>query len=93
MEYERTLTGLNQILTQAWNAADTAESPKDRFMNLTLAKECYAMKIELLSSASIVDRAVQFVHKHRGLAAQNTKVPIAAATEQAQPETNIGHIE
>jgi hypothetical protein len=32
---------------------------------LTLAKECYAMKLELLSSATVVDRAVRFVDRRR----------------------------
>jgi hypothetical protein len=38
---------------------------RERMQALTLAKECYAMKLDLLSSATVVDRAVQFVKNHR----------------------------
>jgi Cu/Ag efflux protein CusF len=37
---------------------------RERMQALTLAKDCYAMKLDLLSSATVVDRAVKFVENH-----------------------------
>ena len=50
-EYENYLSGLIDILTMAWNMSTDSESDKrERIQGLTLAKECYAMKLDLLSS-------------------------------------------
>ena len=63
-EYENCLDGLNNILTEAWNmSADEESDKRERMQALALAKECYAMKLDLLSSATVVDRAVQFVDR------------------------------
>lgn len=69
-EYENCLNGLNNIM--------------ERMQALTLAKECYAMKLDLLSSATVVDRAIRFVDKHRGLMPQNNKVLIADDTARTR---------
>jgi hypothetical protein len=64
-EYENCLDGLNDILTEAWTMSMDADSDKREPMQaLSLAKECYAMKLDLLSSATVVDRAVRFVESH-----------------------------
>ncbi len=55
-------------MKESWYTATKAESEGDRRDKLqarSLAKECYAMKLDLLSSATVVDRAVKFVDKHR----------------------------
>ena len=67
-EYENCLDGLNDILQEAWAISTGTDSDKrERMQALSLAKECYAMKLDLLSSATIVDRAVKFVDRNRGL--------------------------
>jgi hypothetical protein len=75
-EYENCLDGLNDILTEAWTMSMDADSDKrERMQALSLAKECYAMKLDLLSSATVVDRAVRFVdnHNHKtGVLGNNT---------------------
>ena len=43
---------------------------------LSLAKECYSMKLDLLSSATIVDRAVKFVYRNNGLVPQDNEIMI-----------------
>jgi hypothetical protein len=62
-EYENCLDGLNNILTEAWQMSLSGEK-RERMQALILAKECYAMKLDLLSSATVVDRAVKFVENH-----------------------------
>ena len=61
-EYENCLDGLNSILTEAWTISTDEESDKrERMQALSLAKECCSMKLDLLSSATVADRAVRFV--------------------------------
>lgn len=42
--------------------ADTVKN--DKIKALALAKECYAMKLELLTNATVVDDAIRFVASH-----------------------------
>jgi hypothetical protein len=55
-----------------------ASDKRERRQALSLTKECYAMKLDLLSSATVVDRAVKFVDRHRdnvrGSMPQNNEV-------------------
>ena len=81
-EYENCLAGLNNILTEAWNMSLEGEK-RERMQALSLAKECYAMKLDLLSSATVIDRAVKFVEYHKnsrseslGLTAENRELSI-----------------
>jgi hypothetical protein len=78
-EYENCLDGLNNILTEAWQMSLDGEK-RERMQALSLAKECYSMKLDLLSSATVIDRAVKFVENHRnppqGLIPQNKEVAI-----------------
>jgi hypothetical protein len=61
-EYEKCLVGLNSILKEAWNMSQTDDSVKsDKIKALALAKECYVMKLELLTNATVVDDAIRFV--------------------------------
>ncbi|MGC2383194.1 MAG: hypothetical protein WA631_08830 [Nitrososphaeraceae archaeon] len=65
-EYENCLDGLNNIMKDAWAMSIDSDSDKrERMQALTLVKECYAMKFDLLSSGTVVDRAIRFVENHR----------------------------
>jgi transposase len=48
-EYEKCLVGLNAITREAWNTAQNTEDKKRKIHALSLAKECYSMKLELLT--------------------------------------------
>jgi hypothetical protein len=64
-EYEKCLVGLNNILKEAWKMSQTDDNIKsDKIKALALAKECYAMKLELLTNATVVDDAIRFVASH-----------------------------
>lgn len=54
-EYEKCLIGLNLIQREAWNTAQNTQDPRERIQALSLAKECYAMKLDLLTNATVVD--------------------------------------
>ena len=60
-EYEKCLVGLNAILREAWTTSYQTEDKREKIQALSLAKECYSMKLELLTNATLVDDAIRFV--------------------------------
>jgi predicted transcriptional regulator len=60
-EYEKCLVGLNAITKEAWNTAQNTEDKREKIQALSLAKECYSMKLDLLTNANVVDDAIRFV--------------------------------
>jgi hypothetical protein len=60
-EYEKCLVGLTAITKEAWNTAQNTEDKREKIQALSLAKECYSMKLDLLTNATVVDDAMRFV--------------------------------
>jgi hypothetical protein len=60
-EYEKCLVGLNAITREAWNTAQNTEDKREKIQALSLAKECYSMKLELLTNVTVVDDAIRFI--------------------------------
>src|SRR5215212_6624212 len=60
-EYEKCLVGLNAITKEAWNASQQTEDKREKIQALSLAKDCYSMKLDLLTNATVVDDAIRFV--------------------------------
>jgi Trp operon repressor len=61
-EYEKCLVGITSILREAWSTSQNAEiNKKEKIHALTLAKECYSMKLDLLTNATVVNDAMKFV--------------------------------
>jgi hypothetical protein len=64
-EYEKCLVGLTAITKEAWNTAHNTEDKREKIQALSLAKECYSMKLDLLTSATVVDDAIRFVYSNK----------------------------
>ena len=60
-EYEKCLVGLNAITKEAWTTAENTEDKREKIQALSLAKECYSTKMDLLTNATVVDDAIRFV--------------------------------
>src|SRR5689334_21592569 len=58
-EYEKCLVGLTAITKEAWNTAQNTEDKREKIQALSLAKECYSMKLDLLTNATVVDDAIR----------------------------------
>jgi predicted transcriptional regulator len=56
-KYEKCLVGLNSILREAWTTASNASNEREKI------QACYAMKLELLTDATVVDEAVRFIEE------------------------------
>ncbi|MFL6432175.1 MAG: hypothetical protein ACJ71O_00395 [Nitrososphaeraceae archaeon] len=77
-EYEKCLVGLNAITKEAWNTAQSTEDKREKIQALSLAKDCYSMKLELLTNATVVDDAIRFISQnskgHESIQDNNRKV-------------------
>ena len=60
-EYEKCLIGFTAITREAWTTLQQAQDKREKIHALSLAKECYSMKMDLLTNATLVDNAVRFV--------------------------------
>ena len=54
--------GLNAIKKEAWNTAQNTDAKRGKIPALSLAKECYSMKLDLLTK---VDDAIRFVSSNK----------------------------
>jgi hypothetical protein len=85
-EYEKCLVGLNAITKEAWNTAENTEDRREKIQALSLAKECYSMKLDLLTNATVVDDAIMFVTQKGAVNAEANSGadPIAAKNEKQE---------
>jgi hypothetical protein len=64
-EYEICLVGLTSITKEAWKIQQSTEDKREKIQALSLAKECYSMKLDLLTNATVVDDAIRFVSSNK----------------------------
>ncbi|MFL6358102.1 MAG: helix-turn-helix transcriptional regulator [Nitrososphaeraceae archaeon] len=81
-EYEKCLVGLNAITREAWNTTQQTEDKREKIHALSLAKECYSMKLDLLTNATVVDDAIRFVSQK-----SKDKANIKSAVEDDKEES------
>jgi hypothetical protein len=55
------MVGLTAILREAWNTAQSTQDKREKIQALSLAKECYSVKMDLLTNATVVDDAIRIV--------------------------------
>jgi predicted transcriptional regulator len=80
-EYEKCLVGLTAILRERWDTSQQAQDKREKIQALSLAKECYSMKLDLLTNATVVDDAIRFVSKK---SKENLKSSDAIADEKEE---------
>src|SRR2546423_14329711 len=49
-EYDKCMVGLTAILREAWIASQNTEDKRGKIQALSLAKDCYSMKLDLLTN-------------------------------------------
>ncbi len=87
-EYERILVGVTSILREAWETSKNEEvDTKERLSALALAKECYSMKLELLTNVSVVNDAARFVSLYQESSKDRTPETIATQQEESTTTT------
>ena len=85
LEYQKVMVGLDSILAKTWDIANNEESlERDRLQAVSIGMQAYGMKIDLLSSATVVERAIQFVDRNRVLMTQKKESSIDDTAEPIQ---------
>jgi hypothetical protein len=83
-EYEKCLVGLTAITKEAWNTAQSTEDKREKIQAISLAKECYSMKMDLLTNAIVVDDAIRSVSQK----SQDKQKIKSAISESDKEESN-----
>jgi hypothetical protein len=60
-EYEKCLVGLTAILREAWITSQHTEDKREKIQALSLAKDCYTIKLDLLTNVTVIDDAIRFI--------------------------------
>jgi hypothetical protein len=58
---EKCLVGITSIMKEAWKTSEGTEDNREKIQALSLAKDCYSMKLELLTNATVVDDVIKFI--------------------------------
>jgi predicted transcriptional regulator len=92
-EYEKCLVGLNAILREAWNTSQQMEDKREKIQALSLAKECYSMKLELLTNATVVDDAIRFVSSKKSKDKEKIKSAYSSNEDEEEGSNEPGYDE
>ena len=53
------MVGLTAIIKEAWTTAQQTEDKREKIQAFSLAKDCYSMRLDLLTNAIVVDDAMK----------------------------------
>jgi DNA-binding MarR family transcriptional regulator len=62
-EYEKCLVGVTSIMKEAWSTSLETNDNREKLQALSLAKDCYSMKLDLLTN--VVDDVIKFIETDR----------------------------
>jgi hypothetical protein len=68
LEYSKCISGLEEIIKESWIVATQAEkigNNKDKLQSLSLIKDTYNTKMDLLTNASLLQDSIKFVEQNR----------------------------
>jgi hypothetical protein len=88
-EYEKCLVGLTAITKEAWTTLQQTEDRREKIQALSLAKECYSMKLELLTNATVVDDAIRFVIQKGSANAEANSIDMTKEKHDQLLDNNI----
>jgi hypothetical protein len=87
-EYEKCLVGLTAILREAWNTSQQTEDRREKIQALSLAKDCYSMKLDLLTNATVVDDAIRFVASESEKSKDKVRVQVESSSFSPSDSSN-----
>ena len=86
-EYNRCISGLDEIIKESWLIASKAEGKGDnreKLSSLSLIKDAYTTKMDLLTNASLLNDAVKFVEHNNS----NDKTSSSINSRENKKEEN-----
>ena len=90
-EYEKCLTGLNSILKETWNISHNTHDNREKIQALSLAKECYSMRLDLLTNVNVVNDVIRFISSSTNnnvISAQTNTKKVSSTDEKISPSNN-----
>jgi hypothetical protein len=78
------------ITKEAWDTAQQTEDKREKIQALSLAKECYSMKLDLLTNATVIDAAIRFVSDRQK---EYQKSSLDNSNEDDKEESKVDHHE
>ena len=60
-EYEKYLVGHTAITKEAWNTSQQTDDNREKLQAMELFKDTHLVKLELLSNATTIDRALHYI--------------------------------
>jgi predicted transcriptional regulator len=89
-EYKRCITGVNQILKQAWFIIASKESAnREKLQALALAGECYKQRMDLATNSYVLSDALKFVEEAKGSIGNSKKSNFPAVKNQTTKQKPI----
>lgn len=64
-EYDKCMTGINQVLKMAWSIVNNDVDSKTRLQALTLINDCNKYKMELSTNGLIISDAIKFLTRQQ----------------------------
>lgn len=65
-EYEQCLQGITQIIQHVWMLSEKSDnSIKEKLQSLSLAKDCYSIKMDLLTNSNMLKDVMTFVEQSK----------------------------
>jgi hypothetical protein len=86
--HKRHKVGITAILREARTISHRTQDNKEKIQALSLAKECYSMKLDLLTNATVVDDAIRFVFSQQQQEEEKAKVNVSVIKSQDDSSRN-----
>ena len=66
-EFQQCLEGITQIIQQAWTISENAgdKDKREKLQSLSLAKDCYSIKMDLLTNSNLLKDSINFVEQSK----------------------------
>ena len=65
-EYSKCLVGLDLLLKESWNISQEPDiERREKIQALSLAKDVYSTKLDLLTNCTVVDDVIRFINNHK----------------------------
>jgi hypothetical protein len=74
------------VTRPSWNTSQQTEDKREKIQALSLAKECYSMKLDLLTNATVVDDTIRFVSSNGNKTSSSNSE--RDTTESNEPDYN-----
>jgi hemerythrin-like domain-containing protein len=93
-EYQKAMTGINQVLKMCWSIISKAEDEKTKLQALSLINDCNKYKIDLSTNGVVITDAIKYVNgkmdhlnNQEKKLLQDIKEDAEAAEAEAEEET------